>query len=271
MRFYTYGLGKIQLQMILRPMTIRMRKRMAFTLIELLTVIAIIGILAAMLMAGLVSAVNAAKKTKARLQEQDLVTAIEQYDSAYGRFPVSSGVQSAATGGDFTFGDSLLARYAARMVGTGNYTTNNSEVIAMLMDLTNYPDGSGATVNIGHGKNPQHTLFLNAKMSGDTNLPGVGPDLIYRDPWGTPYVITMDLSYDDECRDVFYSLDAVSGFNQTSANPGLNGLVNPDPVKHDDFQFHGKVMVWSAGPDKKIDPQDSAKDWENRNNVLSWK
>ena len=33
------------------------------------------------------------------------------------------------------------------------------------MDMTNYPNGS-LTVNTNHQKNPQHTIFLNAKMSG---------------------------------------------------------------------------------------------------------
>jgi hypothetical protein len=108
-------------------------------------------------------------------------------------------------------------------------------------------------------------------MSGDTNLPGVGPDLIYRDPWGTPCVISMNLNYDEQCQDALYSLDNVSGFNQTTGNPGFNGLTNPDPTKHNNFQYHGRVMVWSAGSDKKIDPKDPANDWENRNNILSWK
>lgn len=243
----------------------------AFTLVELLTVIAIIGVLAAMLLAVLQGGINAAKKAKARLEEAGLVLAIEQYDSAYGRFPISAGIQTAAAGGDFTFGGALLAKYAARIGGTPNYTTNNSEVIAILMDLTSYPDGAGVTANNGHLKNPQRTAFLNAKMAGTTNSPGVGPDLIYRDPWGNPYVITLDLNDDGGCRDAFYGLDSVSGLNQTSGNPGLNGLTNPDLTKNNNFQFHGRVMVWSAGSDGKIDPQDSAKDWENRNNVLSWK
>src|SRR5271157_5041686 len=72
------------------------RPRAGFTLIELLVVISIIGILAAMLLAVLPGVTNAGKKTKAKLEAQAIATAIEQYDSAYGRFPVSSGVQAVA-------------------------------------------------------------------------------------------------------------------------------------------------------------------------------
>jgi hypothetical protein len=233
-----------------------------------------------MLLAVLPGVTNAGKKTKARLEAQAIATAIEQYDSAYGRFPVSSAVQTAAGTGDFTYGGSVISNYVflTQLPASDSlYTTNNSEVIAILMNLTNYPNGLlGATANANYQKNPQKTLFLNAKMSGwdpsqsGTPQPGVGNDLVYRDPWGNPYIISMDLNYDDQTKDAFYCLNKVSGFNQTSANPGLNGLVNPDTTKSDNFQYHGKVMVWSAGQDGKIDPTDPATDWENKNNILSW-
>jgi prepilin-type N-terminal cleavage/methylation domain-containing protein len=243
----------------------------AFSLIELLTVIAIIGILAAMLLTALVAAKNAAKKAKAKMEIAALVTAIEGYDSAYGRFPVSSATQTAAGSGDFSFG----GIYKLQGGGTwpnpvpANYSTNNSEVIAILMDITNYP-AEGATADVGHVKNPQQTKFLNAARVNDPTLPGVGPDLVYRDPWGNPYVITMDLNYDGQCADQYYSLRSVS---QQSGQTGYNGLVNSTDAggNGNHFLYHGKVMVWSAGWDGKLDPGDPATDWENRNNVLSWK
>jgi hypothetical protein len=57
-----------------------------------------------------------------------------------------------------------------------------------------------------------------------------------------------------------------------SANPGLNGLTNPDGTgtTQNNFQFHGKVMVWSAGPDKMIDPGSPANKGANKDNILSW-
>ena len=247
--------------MIMRPRRTHFEPRTGFTLIELLVVITIIGILAAMLLAVLASAVNSAKSAKARMEISELDIAINGYDSAYSHFPVSHAVQNIANASksDFTFGGSLLAGHATE-IGPGNYTTDNSEVIAILMDLTNYPGGR-LTVNTNHQSNPMQTDFLNAHVSGDTNSPGVGTDLVYRDPWGDPYAITMDLNNDEICEDAFYKLQTVSA-------GGLNGLIlQPDG----NYAYHGEVMVWSAGPNKKIDPDDPATDYENRDNVLSWK
>ncbi|MBW8863379.1 MAG: hypothetical protein JF609_00335, partial [Verrucomicrobia bacterium] len=53
---------------------------------------------------------------------------------------------------------------------------------------------------------------------------------------------------------------------------GFNGLVNTiDPNgAGDHFYYHGKVMVWSAGPDKKYNSGQLANIGDNKDNILSW-
>jgi prepilin-type N-terminal cleavage/methylation domain-containing protein len=250
------------------------RLHAGFTLVELLTVIAIIGILAAMLLPVLAKVRLSAQKAQAKLQIQDIVTAIQKYDSDYGRFPVSPAAQAAAGTNDFTYGG-IFQQPTGTWPSTipANYSITNNDVIAILMDITNT---TVTSVNMNHQKNPQQTIFLNAKIVSDTNTwPGVGPDLVYRDPWGNPYIITMDLNYDEQCNDAFYSLTAVSQNPSVSTSQqGYNGLFNPNANgTGDNFQYHGKVMVWSVGPDKKIDPGAAASgptSGVNKDNILSW-
>jgi len=233
--------------------------RAGFTLVELLVVIAIIGILASMSLAVIPGVMKSAKKSKAKLEAQDIATAIQHYDSVYGRFPVTSAAQTAAGTNDYTFGGTVLLNAGF----TGKNTTNNSQVIAILMDSETLAGG----VNANHVKNPQKTLFLNAKMTDYPSNPstpapsGVDQNGVYRDPWGNPYIITLDLNYDEQAKDVLYSQTTVS-------TGGANGLVNPSGAA-DNFLYHGKVMVWSAGPDGKaaVTPAGAG---VNKDNILSW-
>jgi prepilin-type N-terminal cleavage/methylation domain-containing protein len=247
----------------------------AFTLVELLTVIAIIAVLGAMLLPAIAIAKIHAQKSQAKMQMSSIVTAIQNYDSAYSRMPVSSAaVLSAPNTNYYTFGGVFNTPTAGTTWPANplsppvNYFTNNCDVIAILMDIKTYTNGA-PTANDSHQKNPQQTIFLNAKMVSDPTLPGVGPDLNYRDPWGNPYVITIDSIDDNQCKDDFYGLSIVSGPDGLNTNPGLNGLINPDNTP-DNFRYHGNVMVWSAGPDKKIDPNAPANQGVNKDNVLSW-
>ena len=234
----------------------------AFTLIELLTVIAIIGILAALVMTVIPKVITAAKVNKAKLQMQGIVLAIQGYDSTYSHFPVSHAAQAAANP-DFTYGGTLQMASGPTTVGTlvGGSALQNDQLVAVLMNFSTYPNTATPTVNANFQVNPQKTDFLNASMSGDNSSPGVGNDLVYRDPWGNPYVVSLDLNDDGLCEDSFYRPASMSG-------GGLNGLIlQPDS----NYAYHGRIMVWSAGPDGKVSIVVTADKAENHDNVLSWK
>ena len=266
----------------IHPQKLKVGNTRAFTLVELLVVIAIIGILAAMLLPALAAAKTAALKSKAKTEMSSLVTAIESYDQDYSRYPITTAEQTAVGTNDFTTGfvqypqaNITWSASSAPNSFAGYSYDNNSNVVAILMDMTAYPNGN-ATANANHVKNPKQVKYLNAKLSGydpatgGQPLAGVDNTGVYRDPWGNPYVITMNTSYNEQgTSDLFYSQRKVS---QSSGQTGYNGLFNPVDAggAGDHFLCHSKVMVWSAGANRKIDSGDPANDLENRDNVLSW-
>ena len=127
-------------------------------------------------------------------------------------------------------------------------------------------------VNAGHKLNPKKIKYLSARMVEGTNSPGVSAvDHQYRDPWGNPYIITLDSTRDNQCSDFLYCRQKVSQ-SERNSQIGFNDLFNPVETNGNGnhFYYRGKVIIWSAGPDKKFDLQKPANAGVNQDNVLSW-
>jgi prepilin-type N-terminal cleavage/methylation domain-containing protein len=193
--------------------------RRGFTLVEMLTVIAIIAILAAMILSGVTKAKTSAMKATAKMEMKNLEAAILQYEKEYNLYPISQ-----QTDKDVTLG---TASIPGGVSGYSGLVLDNSDTMKILLDKD-------------PARNPRHIKFFDAKLARDDGLPGLGPtDNVYRDPWGRPYIITMDTSFDDKVDDPVYG------------------------------QIDAQVVIWSFGPDKTANADKNHGD--NKDNVLSWR
>ncbi len=138
-----------------------------YTLVELLTVIAIISILAGLSMAGVSYARKQARITKAKADIASLVTAIKSYESTYRLLPVAK-----TDTGFTTLGAS----------DDGNY-----KILMQLLAARNIDSASKEWDKCG---NRRKIKFLDVPQ----NFKEKG----FLDPWGNPYIIMLNSSYGDD-------------------------------------------------------------------------
>jgi len=147
----------------------------AFTLIELLVVIAIIAILIGMLFPAFSAVQNQARRTQAKNDLTQIVTAVNAYYTEYGKYPLVAADTIYGPAGSLN--DELF--YTLRAIDAG-------------------------TANAGNAANPRKIVFINPPdvkdpvnpRSGIGTPTGTGPGQ-YFDPWGKPYNVEIDGGYDN--------------------------------------------------------------------------
>jgi len=240
-----------------RPIPKTERKNCAFTLIELLTVIGIIAILAALLLVAIVRGRIQVKVRATQAEMNSLVTAVTFYHGDYGRLPADAAITKSAGNNDFTFGTinnagalepssmppgtPVIANPSAGPYAVP-YNAWNSNLMVVLMPFV--PGANGAA-------NPRKTDYFTAHTATSAGGAGLGPDNVLRDLFFNPYIITLDMNSDGVCRDAFYS-------------------TLPDYPTAYPKDIPGSVIVWSMGPDRTVDPSSGVKAGKNKDNVTSW-
>jgi prepilin-type N-terminal cleavage/methylation domain-containing protein len=204
----------------------------AFTLIELLVVITIIAILIGLLFPAFRGVQDQAKRTQAKNDLTQIVTAVSAYYTEYGKYPVN--VPS---------GNTNDAYFGGGTVPSGATSYGNNDVL--LDVLRNNTSGSNsATVTL---LNPRQIVFISPPSVKDGASPrgGIGTTTSpgqYFDPWGTQYKVTIDTNYDNQL-----------------TNP-YGGSANAGPAT-----LSVGVIAWAFGSNQTQDADIKAGD-----DVISW-
>jgi prepilin-type N-terminal cleavage/methylation domain-containing protein len=164
--------------------------RRAFTVIELLIVILIIGILIGFSFPVFQGVLDRAKKVQAKNDLTQIVTAVNAYYTEYGKYPLPAG----------TVADTIY--------GPGGTLTND-----VLFDvLRNNTDPSGPNLATVTSLNPRQIVFVQPSVVRNTSRPmlGVVPNGstgagIWYDPWGSPYNVAIDGNYNNVVRAPSYT------------------------------------------------------------------
>ena len=158
----------------------------AFTLIELLTVIAIIAILMGLLFPALSGAKKQARRADAGVGVRNIVNACKNYYNDYGKFPPVTGALD-GTKSYLSFGD----------ISAGGCAVTNDQ----LFDILRANDKGASSVNASHALNKRQVKYFEMGKAKDPKNPrsgfvdgnefsGTKGQLM--DPWGAQYCIVLD-------------------------------------------------------------------------------
>jgi prepilin-type N-terminal cleavage/methylation domain-containing protein len=182
----------------------------AFTLIELIVVIAVIAILMALLFPAFQGVQAQAKRTQAKNDLTQIVTAVNAFYTEYGKYPIATD-------------DTPLL--------------NNSDLLYTLRAVA-----GGA--NVGHAINTRQIVFISPPSVKDPANPrsGIGTDGQYYDPWGQTYKIAIDGNYDNTLTNP-YSAD--SGAGPAALRQGVIAWsIGQDTTQGTTFADSDDVISW---------------------------
>jgi prepilin-type N-terminal cleavage/methylation domain-containing protein len=194
----------------------------AFTFIELLVTMTLIAILASLAFPAFSLVMERARKTQAKNDLTQIVTAVNAYYTEYGKYPVVTNDTPITTDNSGLF-------YTLRAVALG----------ANALDVAN----------------PRKIVFIQPPTSAAGNKSGLGSNGIWYDPWGSPYNIEIDGTYDNSLANPY--VDAPGGATLN------NGVI--------DWSLGKNGILGGGGPAPGFSSESgTANNFAGSSDVISW-
>jgi prepilin-type N-terminal cleavage/methylation domain-containing protein len=224
--------------------------RFAFTLIELITVIAIIAILMALLFPAMSGAREGARRGKAGTVVRNIVNSCKSYSTDYGKYPPVEEARDGGSGGansdsTLSFGDQAA----------GACKANNNELFDVLRAI-----GRGA--NAEHALNKRQQKYFEESKATDPKNPRDGfcdgkefdseAQGRLMDPWGTQYCVVLDADGDETIK--------MASFYTDQTDPIRYSAVSFAMAK--DGKRGGKGYEGKLRKEKSNEPPDDIVSWQ---------
>ena len=242
-----------------------------FTLVEILVVIAVIGILASLILPAVTGANQQTMRLKAKADVSNIMSAIVKYESTYGKLPIlMDGTKPNSK--YFEDGDEPKK---GRLTKEGYYALiqalsgvdlldDSKDVVELGDDYINISDTTDNTSDWAKGAramNPRKTPFL--------DVPSDFPKNGFVDPWDNEYVIVLDYEVGAGSSDKYGDTDTlISAYDKIIEHPALEATfdgknitcasksgmleVTEEGTKVETqipAQVRANILVYSMGPD----------------------
>ena len=172
-----------------------------FTLVEMLTVVAIIGILAGLIIPTVIIAQNRGRETQAKSDISSIMTALKQLKSDYNRCLAKSGSNYYAGGVSASSTSSFNCNIGHSSTQSHTVVRVDGNLYDALITELSAPKNGGLTNTMAERVNKRKKTYLDPKNGFDPTAnynTTANLENLWRDPWGAPYVIYIGVDADHQ-------------------------------------------------------------------------
>jgi prepilin-type N-terminal cleavage/methylation domain-containing protein len=223
------------------------RPHRAFTLIELLVVIAIIGILLGVAVPSLFSVYERARKTQAKNDLTQIITAVNAFYTDYGKYPVNSSITTDAYFGSGT-------------VPSGSTSAGTNDILFNELRACNAANPATLACSANATLNTRLIVYISPRLGGRSGIATQAATIngfsvtvgAFADPWQIPYNIEIDTNYNNQVANPY----------PDTTPPNAAAGTNPLPFG---------VIGWSYGKDQTPGTRNPASpNYGGSDDVISW-